>query len=440
MNSLLFSSENVTTFYKDGTRKYIDAGNQLEIAAAESGDGHSAAVRSRAALVFAIQRAIERQVRYAKKHKPKKLALVVVAANSATNLKKPTEQATFGYHQNHLVARQFDFDYWVSMLLPFFFSSQLFAGTGMVLPADGFEGEDKSGYRMAMSQRAFFMDFAYSNGALSHHGMFSTRDEPHANPDLYRRMHIKVNEANILFGAEERKLTITSLLFLMAEHGAITPPKFTDEHAVKILKRVAGGLSPSFDQPFDNFPNEISWALETQWTYYHQAVAFVKKHGLLQFLPVMAQWKQILEALESENLAALIGVVDWVTKWRLIKEYEDRRDKPLTYPQARYLDVQYHTVHGGDLNWPQKLWKIYDPPGLDKEVAFALENPPHDRRSKLRGDFVATVLREKIPAAKANWDIIGIGGTEVELDDPFVTEDARVKTLIAGFFEQAQSA
>ncbi len=120
--------------------------------------------------------------------------------------------ASYGTHENYLMRRSTPFADIVKNLTPFFVTRQVICGAGRVgIGADG------RGTGFQISQRADFFEVEVGLETTLKRPIINTRDEPHADPEKYRRLHVIIGDANMSEVASYLKMGTTALVLAMIE-------------------------------------------------------------------------------------------------------------------------------------------------------------------------------------------------------------------------------
>jgi proteasome accessory factor A len=260
----------------------------------------------------------------------------------------------------------------------------------------------------------------------------NTRDEPHADAQRYRRLHVIVGDANLSEVATFLKVGTTALVLSMIEDEFL-PRDLTLATPVAALRRVSHDLS--LRQPLDLADGTTMTAVEIQWEYLDRAKKYAEEHGLECIGPpevgadVLRLWEQVLAGLETDP-GSVVRQVDWAAKYRLINGYRAKHD--LRWDDARLaaMDLQYH-----DLRPERGLAPRVGLERLtaDDEVERAVTEPPRDTRAYFRG---VCLQRWAPQIVAANWDsmVFDIGGDplrRVPMMDPTRGTEAHVGKLMA---------
>jgi Pup amidohydrolase len=337
---------------------------------------------------------------------------------------------SYGCHENYLMDRQVPFSRIVSGVMPHFISRQIMVGAGKVgCEATGVSSRDVP---FQISQRADFFEEEVGLETTLKRPIVNTRDEPHADAQKYRRLHVIVGDANMSEVATFLKVGTTCLVLSMIEddwlHRDLVPAQ-----PVPALRQVSYDLGLA--RPIELADGSYMTALEMQWEYYDRARKYAEEHGLGSVggddvgREVLRRWEDVLSGLESDP-ASVAGQVDWVAKHRLVSGYGERHD--LRWDDARLaaLDLQYH-----DLRADRSLAARVGLERLttDAEVERAVEDPPVDTRAYFRGRCLQR-WPESIVAA--NWDsiVFDVGGDplrRVPMMEPLRGTEAHVGSLMA---------
>jgi len=369
--------------------------------------------------------------------------LILVASMAAANEVLPPGQElvvyknnsdgkgnSYGCHENYLIDRGVPFGRVVVHATPHFVTRQLFTGAGKVgceLP-----GSTRQQVPFQLTQRADFFEEEVGLETTLKRPIINTRDEPHADPLRYRRLHVIVGDANLCQVATFLKVGTTALVLAMVEDDALDREVVFAE-PIRALRTVS--LDLGLRAPLRLDDGSTATALELQWWLYGQAEQYLACYG-----PdgaggetahvVMDRWRQVLEALEHPgDLDPLFGVVDWVSKKHLLDAFRDRRGVAPDDISLAAVDIQYH-----DLRPDRSLFAKLGPETLIDEAsaAAAMTEPPSDTRAYFRGRCL-----DKWPGqiVAANWDsMVFDAGDEmlrrVPMMEPSRGSAAHVSTLL----------
>jgi proteasome accessory factor A len=305
---------------------------------------------------------------------------------------------SYGTHENYLVDRTIPFGRIVSGLTPFFVSRQVFTGAGKV----GTEGSrsDGEGVPFQISQRTDFFEAEVGLETTLKRPIINTRDEPHADPEKYRRLHCIPGDANLSEVSTYLKVGTTAIVLKMIEDDAL--PDLALENPVAALHQIS--WDPTCRAAVSLRDGRHLSAIQLQWEYLDAAKAYVKE---IDPTPdngeILSRWEAILAALEEDPLS-LHRELDWVAKHRLIQSYRDRDGLKWDDPKLRLVDLQYHDVRR-DKGLYYRLVETGQIERLvaDSEVDAAVSTPPEDTRAYFRGECIR---RYPDSIVAASWDSI----------------------------------
>jgi Pup amidohydrolase len=305
---------------------------------------------------------------------------------------------SYGCHENFLVARETPFGRIVSQITPHFVTRQVFCGAGKVgcelpgLPTDEVPFQ--------LSQRADFFEEEVGLETTLKRPIVNTRDEPHCDPQQYRRLHVIVGDANMSEVATFLKVGTTAILLAMIEDDALGTDLVL-ANPVSAIRHVSH--DPSLTRTVLLRTGRRVTALEVQWELLERAQKYERSHGLACVggeaagTEIMRRWETVLSGLERDR-STVAHLVDWVAKERLVNGYRDRHDLAATDVRLKALDLQYHDMR------PEK--SLAARVGLETmvpadEVAAAMTEPPTTTRAYFRGRCLAKYPDEIVAA---NWD------------------------------------
>ena len=306
---------------------------------------------------------------------------------------------SYGCHENYLISRETPFGRIVLHATTHFVTRQIFTGAGKV----GSEaiGEKRMEIPFQLTQRADFFEEEVGLETTLKRPIINTRDEPHADPLKYRRLHVIVGDANLCEVSTFLKLGTTGLLMAMIEDDFLDN-QLKIANPVHALQQVSRDMS--LKAPILLEGGKTATALSIQWELYERSKKYLNEFGFENVggesvIKVMDYWEKILSALTS-NPDQLFGFLDWVTKKNIIDSYRDRHELNIDDYKLAALDLQYH-----DLRPEMSLFSRVSTEKIvsTEEVALAIENPPEQTRAFFRGKCL-----QKWPenVLVANWDSI----------------------------------
>jgi Pup amidohydrolase len=303
---------------------------------------------------------------------------------------------SYGTHENYLVDRAVPFANIVRDLTPFFVSRQIFCGAGKLGAEAPWDEKDR--HRYQLTQRADFFEAEVGLETTLKRPIINTRDEPHADPDKYRRLHVIVGDANLCEVATLLKLGTTSIVLKMIEDEYL--PDLTLANSVASLHEVSRDLTCRAEVRLAD--GRLLTPIQLQWEYLERAKKYVEQEDTTaDNQDVVERWEGVLSALEDDPMQ-LHRELDWVAKYRLLEAYRERDRLDWANPKLRLIDLQYHDVRRDRglyhrLAATGKVERIVS----DEEIERAVLEPPEDTRAYFRGRCIS-----KFPdaIAAASWD------------------------------------
>ncbi len=404
-------------FLANGARLYLDVGSHPEYATPECDNVYDAVVHDKAGerileqlLIGAEQRLIEEGIRG-------DIYLFKNNTDSAGN--------SYGCHENYLTSRRDDFGSYSEVLIPFLVSRQIYAGAGKVL-------QTARGAMYCISQRAEHIWEGVSSATTRSRPIINTRDEPHADAERYRRLHVIVGDSNMSEYTTFLKVGAASLMLRMLEEPNVVLRDMTLENPIRAIREISHDTTCRRRVRLAN-GREAS-ALEIQSEYFERAVRFAEHHELDPLeKQALQMWEHCLTGLERDPFS-LDREVDWVIKHKLIESYRERHDLSLADPRVALVDLQYHDIHR-----QRSLFYRMQRKGLvericdDHDIGQAVENPPQTTRARLRGEFIRRA-KERRRDFTVDWVHLKLNDQAqrtVLCKDPFRSHDERVDKLIA---------
>ncbi len=310
--------------------------------------------------------------------------------------------ASYGTHENYLMPRQTPFGDIVRHLTPFFVSRQVVTGAGRVgIGQDGRE----DGFQI--SQRADFFEVEVGLETTLKRPIINTRDEPHADPDLYRRLHVIIGDANLSEVSTYLKVGTTALVLAMIEDRWLTSNGIDLSVDAPVASLRAVSHDPSLRHQLTLRDGRRLTAVQLQMEYLEQARKHVEDRlgadADPQTLDVLDRWESVLRRLECDP-ASLSGELDWVAKLQLLEGYRDREGLDWSASKLHLVDLQYSDVRR-DKGLYNRLVARGSMTTLltEEQVQQAVLEPPPDTRAYFRGRCL-----EKFPTqvAAASWDSV----------------------------------
>ncbi|WP_298177621.1 Pup--protein ligase [Saccharomonospora sp.] len=403
-------------FLSNGSRLYLDVGSHPEYATAECDDLTQLVTHDKAGERVLEDLLIDAERRLADEGIGGDIFLFKNNTDSAGN--------SYGCHENYLVTRAGEFSRVADVLLPFLVTRQLVCGAGKVL-------QTPRGGVYCLSQRAEHIWEGVSSATTRSRPIINTRDEPHADAERYRRLHVIVGDSNMAEPTTLLKVGSVHLVLQMIEEG-VQFRDFTLDNPIRAIREISHDLTGRRQVRLAG-GREAS-ALEIQREYYARAVQHVESTGGSPMTQYMIDlWGRALDAVEQQDFSGIDTEIDWAIKHRLVERYRSKHNLTLSDPRVAQLDLAYHDIRRG-----RGVFDLLQRKGLvrritdDGEIELAKDSPPQTTRAKLRGDFIAAA-QEAGRDFTVDWVHLKLNDQAqrtVLCKDPFRSVDERVERLI----------
>lgn len=404
-------------FLTNGSRLYLDVGSHPEVATAECVDPLDLLAQDRAGVQILADLTARAQAALRAEGGQGSIHLFRNNVDSAGN--------SFGCHENYLIPRRLEYARLTDHLLPFLVTRQLLSGAGHVV-----QGPD--GARLVLSQRAEHMWEGVSNSSTRSRPMINTRDEPHADAERFRRLHVIVGDTNMAEGSTLLKTVSTHLVLSLLETGRVLP-SWAMANPVKALRQIS--TEASADTQLLLADGRTVTALEVQEYFLGAATEHARATGMDSELvsEVLQLWERTLRAWASKDLSPVADTLDFAAKRSLLTRYAQRHGLDLGDPRVARLELAYHDVAPGAGLVPgleeRGLLRRFTTPA---EVSRARTEPPRGTRAEIRSRFVQAARRAGVDH-QADWLHLKLTEEPVRtvlLADPFATSDAAADELI----------
>ena len=303
---------------------------------------------------------------------------------------------SYGCHENYLLARRTPFKNIVQYVTPFLVTRQIYCGSGKV----GSENR-ATPCEYQISQRADFFETEVALDTMVKRPIINTRDEPHADREKYRRLHVIIGDSNMSEVSILLRVGVTSIVLALVEDGAIEKnPSIYDP--VRVIKEISHDPDCKREYAMEKGPRRT--AVQVQQDYLEMALRYFSSREIDPLTKdVLTRWERVLGQL-AEDPMQLDREVDWVIKRKIILEYMSRRKVEIGDPQVHMMDLQYHDIR------PEKgLYHLLERRGdvdrilSNEEIEHAIVNPPPDTRAFFRGECIR---RYGDSVFGVNWDSI----------------------------------
>ncbi len=403
-------------FLENGARLYLDVGSHPEYATPECDNVLDVVAHDKAGERILEELVVSAEERLAEEGIRGEIFLFKNNTDSAGN--------SYGCHENYLVGRHGDFQKMVDTLIPFLVTRQIFIGAGKLL-------QTARGTVYSVAQRAEHIWEGVSSATTRSRPIINTRDEPHADAERYRRLHVIAGDSNMSEYATYVKMGTVAALLQMLEDDVV----FRDlslENPIRAIREISHDTTCRRKVRLSN-GRELS-ALDIQWEYLDRAIRYSRSPGFpAPVQRAIEMWEHLLTGLEKDPMT-LEREVDWVAKYQLIERYRARWDLSLSDPKIALVDLSYH-----DVNRQRGLFYLLQRKGMvdrvvtDDAIDDAMVRPPQTTRARLRGEFIKAAKAKKRDFT-VDWVHLKLNDQAqrtVLCKDPFKATDERVEKLIS---------
>ncbi|HYO00168.1 MAG TPA: depupylase/deamidase Dop [Actinomycetota bacterium] len=376
----------VSMILENGARYYVDHAHP-EYSTPECSNARDLVIHDKAG-----ERILAGSLKAASRSLPDRSRILVYKNNS------DGKGNSYGCHENYLMSRATPFPSIVTMLTPFFVTRQIFTGSGKV----GSEGSSASkDVPYQISQRADFFEVEVGLETTFRRPVINTRDEPHADADKYRRLHVIIGDANMSEISTFLKVGTTAIVLSMIEDNFITSDLRISE-PVAALRTIS--RDPTCKAKVELADGRTVTAVDLQWEFLDWARKYLADQDVDDVTAeVVTRWEQTLTALETDPMS-LDRQLDWVAKLRTIEAYRERHKLEWSDPRLALVDLQYHDIRL-DKSVYYKMVETGQIETLvtEDEIQRAISNPPEDTRAYFRGRALG---RFSSQVTAASWDAV----------------------------------
>lgn len=401
-------------FLRNGGRLYLDVGSHPEYATAECDRLPDLLAQDRAGAEYLRDLAAAANAKLAEQGVDGRIHLFRNNLDAAGN--------SFGCHENYLLRRRPDFREMVASLVPFFVTRQIVCGSGHVRVRAG-------RVEMAFSQRAGQMWDALSSATTRSRPIINTRDEPHADVERYRRLHVIVGDSNMAEGSTLVKVAATDMLLAMIEAGVRPEVELADP--MRAIREISADTSGTLEVELAGGRRSTAVAIQRQHLEAIRGFAAANWdvgpwHGA-----ALELWDRALTAVETGDHSLVDTELDWAIKERLVRRFEGRTGA--TAAGLQRLLLAYHDITAAGLQDRMETSGLMRRFTSRDAVRDAVANPPRTTRALLRGRFVglAQDLRRDHSVDWVHLKLADPAHRTVMLTDPFSPQDERVEALMA---------
>ena len=403
-------------FLANGARLYLDVGSHPEYATPECDSLFDLVAHDKAGERILEQLVTSAEERLEEEGVRGDIYLFRNNTDSAGN--------SYGCHENYLTGRSDDMARYGEVLIPFLVSRQIYAGAGKIL-------QTARGAMYCISQRGEHIWEGVSSATTRSRPIINTRDEPHADAERYRRLHVIVGDTNMGEYPTFLKVGAASIILRMLEDPSVVLRDMTLDNPIRAIREISHDPTCTHRVRLAN-GREAS-AIEIQTEYLTRALRYAQTHDFSpQEKQALTMWEHVISKLETDPLS-LGREVDWVTKYNLIEAYCARHQLPLSAPEASLVDLQYHDIsRDRSVFYKMQRRGMVERVVTDRDINEAIEVAPQTTRARLRGEFIKKA-KERKRDYTVDWVHLKLNDQAqrtVLCKDPFKSHDERVDRLI----------
>lgn len=404
-------------FLENGARLYLDVGSHPEYATPECDSIYDAVVHDRAGERILESLVISAEERLAEEGIRGTIHLFKNNTDSAGN--------SYGCHENYLTSREDDLSSHSAVLIPFLVSRQIFTGAGKIV-------QTARGPVYSITQRADHIWETLSSATTRSRPIINTRDEPHADAEKYRRLHVIVGDSNMSEYTTFLKLGSTACMLRMLEDQFVVLRDMTLENPIRAIRDISHDITCRRTVHLAN-GREVS-ALDIQREYLDRALRYAESTG---FPPLeqraLEMWEHCVTTIENDPLK-LEREVDWVIKHNLMSAYCEKHGIDIGDARLQMIDFQYHDIVR-DRGLFHRLVdrEMVEVVCREDDIVTAVDTPPQTTRARLRGEFIRAAKAKKRDYT-VDWVHLKVNDQAqrtVMCKDPLKSRDERVDRLIA---------
>jgi len=403
-------------FLPNGSRLYLDVGSHPEYATAECDSLLDVVAQDRAGEYILNDLRVSAEERLADEGIRGDIHIYKNNTDSAGN--------SYGCHENYLTSRTDDQARLSEVVIPFLITRQIFSGAGKLLMT-------AKGPLFTIAQRAEHIWETSSSATTRSRPIINTRDEPHADAEHYRRLHVIVGDSNMSDYATFLKVGSMACVLRMFENPEIDFRDLTLESPVRAIREISHDITCKKKVKLKN-GKEMS-ALDIQRIYLDKAISYSESFGFTEEeTRALQMWEHCVSTIESDPLK-LETEVDWVAKYHLVSRYSQKHDISLGDPRCHLIDLQYHDIDPTrGIYYHLRNKNIMKSVCSEEQIVTATESAPTTTRAHLRSQFI-TAAQLKKRDYTVDWVHLKINDQSqrtVLCKNPFKNVDDRVQKLI----------
>jgi proteasome accessory factor A len=405
-------------FLPNGGRLYLDVGSHPEYATAECDKVSDLISQDQAGDRIIEELAIEAEKRLNSEGIQGQIHLFKNNIDAAGN--------SYGCHENYSISRKFNFQKVTESVIPFLITRQIFTGAGRWI-------SNNKNQNFQLSQRSDHMWESISSATTRSRPIINTRDEPHADPEEYRRLHVIVGDSNMSQTTTNLKVCSTEMILQLIEIGQIND-EFNIENPIRTLRDISSDLS--FSKKFRLSNGKEVTALNLQEHYLESVInspLFSEFEANEYYRKAIILWEKALNCAKQNDFSSVDKDIDWVIKKKYMDQYQEKNGLKNNDHRMVLIDISFHNIRKD-----RGIFYILEKFGLINSIVDqnminnAMDFAPESTRAKLRGEFIKKA-QEKKRDYTVDWVHLKINDQNqrtVVCKDPFKFVDERVQDLI----------
>ena len=405
-------------FLPNGGRLYLDVGSHPEYATAECDKVSDLISQDQAGDRIIEELAIEAEKRLNSEGIQGQIHLFKNNIDAAGN--------SYGCHENYSISRKFNFQKVTESVIPFLITRQIFTGAGKWL-------SNNKNQNFQLSQRSDHMWESISSATTRSRPIINTRDEPHADPEEYRRLHVIVGDSNMSQTTTNLKVCSTEMILQLIEIGQIND-EFYIENPIRTLRDISSDLT--FSKKFRLSNGKEVTALNLQEHYLESVLnssIYSEFEANEYYKKAIDLWEKFLNCARQNDFSSVDKDIDWVIKKKYMDQYKEKNGLKSNDPRMVLIDITFHNIRKD-----RGIFYILEKFGLintmvdQNMINNAMDFAPESTRAKLRGEFIKKA-QEKKRDYTVDWVHLKINDQNqrtVVCKDPFKFVDERVQDLI----------
>ena len=405
-------------FLPNGGRLYLDVGSHPEYATAECDNLEDLLIQDQAGDRIVEDLVIEAENRLNNEGIKGQIHLFKNNIDSAGN--------SYGCHENYSISRKYDFQKVIENIIPFLITRQIFCGAGKWV-------SNSKTMNFQISQRSEHMWESVSSATTRSRPIINTRDEPHADPEEYRRLHVIVGDSNMSQTTTALKVSATEMILQLIESSEFTED-LGFENPIRAIRDISNDLS--FKKKYRlNSGKEYS-AIEIQEIYLNKILSSPKYQEFKEnviYRYSLDLWQRTIQSIKNENFDSVNKEIDWVIKKNFMENYQEKNALKKQDSRLNLIDISFHNIRRD-----RGIFYILEKNGFvkslikDQSIIEGCQIPPQSTRAALRGKFIKHA-QEKKRDFTVDWVHLKINDQNqktVVCKDPFLAIDERVDQLI----------